>query len=153
MNILLLLLLIMTPGSIQAAVDPRAILCVPTAAPCVSDGASSAVWCVPVINNSPANKYIVSLYQTNTTDIDAPDCLGRTVTEKVCIDLKGEGKFECDSFWRSGMSGGPGSTIDWTSPLTIPSLKESILEKSIVLSGQCARTLIVNITADTLAII
>lgn len=137
----------------RAAVDPRAILCVPTAAPCISDTSSSAIWCIPVLNNSPADKYIIAMYQQNAAALDASECLGRSVTERICVDLKSEGNFECDSFWRSGMSGGPGATIDWTSPLTVPSLKTNILGKAITIAGACANTIMVNITADTLALI
>lgn len=153
MATLLLLLMTFLSHFTRAAVDPRAILCVPSAAPCQSPASSSGIWCVPILQNSPANKYIISMTQSDPAVIDSSECLGRSVTEQICNGLKTDDKFLCDGFWRNGMSGSPGSTADWTSPLTVTSLKETILGKAIVLSGQCANTLLVNVTADTLAII
>jgi hypothetical protein len=129
-----------------ATVDPRAILCIPSAPPCAhpATAPSTAIWCNPV-SVGVGEKYIISMFQTDAGATDASYCLGRSVTEKICLDLRHEQTFRCDAFWRNGMSGIMGASVD--------TLKHSVIAKAVALSGPCAATLAVNVTADAFTIL
>ena len=146
---MLFLWLVASAGLSFAALDPRAILCVPTIAPCISNASTPGIWCIPEVRNN-TNKYVVLMYQQNATDLHAAVCLGRSNVEKICIDLQNEGTFTCDNLWRSGMSG---SAVRYESPDFVRSLRNAVSEMAVAVAGKCAGTLSVNVTSDTILLI
>ena len=96
----------------------------------------------PVPGGSASN-YILTANQTNTTAVSASDCLGVELLTEICQGLNVLSLFQCETVWRSGVSGIVANNL---SDLQV--LLTAVERLCASRGGDCARTVRFQVLED-----